>query len=159
MRNRNWLADIVLGAWSIVKGLAVTLQNAARPRITQDYPAKPTRIYPGYRGRLQQLRDAEGRLKCTACLACQKACPTLALPTIEGDANKGRERRVKHYVWDAGRCFFCGLCVEACPFDAIVLSQDYSVVGETREELQYDLTRLLEPARGEVRERRGGKRQ
>ena len=155
MPARNWAADIVLGAWSIVKGLAVTLRNAARPRVTQNYPAQPTQVYPAYRGRMQHLRDAEGRLKCTACLACQKACPTLAIPTIEGDENKGRERRARNYVWDAGRCFFCNFCVEACPFDAIVLSREYSVVGETREELQLDLPRLLEPAKGELR---GGER-
>ena len=146
MSQRLWITDLVLGSWSIVKGLAVTLRNTARPRVTLDYPAKPAPIFPRYRGRLQHLRDEEGRLKCTACLACQKACPTLALPTIEGDDKKGREKRAKTYVWDAGRCFFCGYCVEACPFGAIRLTQAYSVVGESREELRFELEQLLLPA-------------
>lgn len=144
--RRNWLVDIVLGLWSIANGLAVTLRNAARPRVTLDYPAKPAPIFPRYRGRLQHLRDETGRLKCTACLACQKACPSLALPVIEGDEKKGREKRARTYLWDAGRCLFCGYCVEACPFDAIRMTTEYSVVGETREELQLGLEQLLEPA-------------
>jgi len=156
MTRRHWLPDIVLGSWSIVKGLAVTLRNSARPRVTLDYPAKPAPIYPRYRGRLQHLRDEEGRLKCTACLACQKACPTLALPTIAGDDKKGKEKRAKTYVWDSGRCLFCGYCVEACPFDALRMTQAYSVVGETRGELHVGLEELLEPARRPAGEPKGG---
>jgi NADH-quinone oxidoreductase subunit I len=146
--RRHWLWDIVVGLWSIANGLAVTLRNTARPRVTLDYPAKPVPIFPRYRGRLQHLRDETGRLKCTACLACQKACPTIALPTIEGDDKKGKEKRAKTYLWDAGRCLFCGYCVEACPFDAIRMTMDYSVVGETREALHLGLEQLLEPRGG-----------
>lgn len=148
MPKRNWLSDIVLAAWSIVKGLAVTLQNAARPRVTENYPAQPTRLSPRYRGRLVHVCDDAGRLKCTACLACQKACPTLALPVIEGDDKKGRERRARAYVWDAGRCLFCGYCVEACPFAAIRMTQAYSLVGDSREQLHFGLEELREPAGG-----------
>ena len=90
----------------------------------------------------------DGRLRCTACLACQKACPTNALPSIIGDDKKGREKRAQVYVWDASRCLFCGLCVEACPFDAIRLSQEYSLVGEARADVIFDLAGLLEPERG-----------
>ena len=145
--RRLWPVDIVMGAWSIVKGLSVTGRNVFRPRITEDYPAQPPSPSPRLRGRLVHLRDEGGRLKCTACLACQKACPTLALPTIEGDEKKGRERRAKVYVWDAGRCLFCGYCVEACPFAALRMSQEHSVVGETRGEICRTLEQLLEPAR------------
>lgn len=146
--RRNWLWDILVGLWSIANGLAVTLRNMVRPRVTLDYPAKPAPIFPRYRGRLQHLRDETGRPKCTACLACQKACPTLALPTIEGDDRKGKEKRVKTYLWDAGRCLFCGYCVEACPFDALRMTTDYRVVGETREALHLGLEQLLEPRGG-----------
>jgi len=146
--RRHWLPDIVLGLWSIAKGLAVTLRNTARPRVTLDYPAKPAPIFPRYRGRLQQLRDESGRLKCTACLACQKACPSNALPTIEGDDQKGREKRAKTYLWDSGRCLFCGYCVEACPFGAIRMTTNFSVVGDTREDLHLGLEQLLEPKGG-----------
>jgi len=146
--RQNWLLAILTGAWSIVNGLAVTFRNGLRPRVTENYPAQRTTIGPRWRGRLTHLRDEEGRLKCTACLACQKACPSLAIPTIEGDDKKGRERRAKTYVWDAGRCLFCHLCVEACPFDAITLSPDYRVVTRSREELKFGLDRLLPPAEG-----------
>ncbi len=133
-KRHNWLVEIFTGAWSIVQGLAVTLRNCRAAARHGELPGEAgPRSSPRWRGRLMHLRDEEGRLKCTACLACQKACPTLALPHIEGDEKKGRERRVKSYVWDAGRCLFCNLCVEACPFDAIALEPDYSIVGETPE--------------------------
>jgi len=147
-RRTNLLAEIVIGAWSIVKGLAVTFQNALRPRVTRNYPAQHTIVSPRYRGRMVHLRDETGRLRCTACLACQKACPTLAIPLIEGDEKKGRERRARNYVWDWSRCLFCNLCVEACPFDAIRLGQQYTVVSASREGFRIELAELLEPERG-----------
>ncbi len=146
--RQNWLVAILTGAWSIVNGLAVTLLNSARPRVTENYPARRTTIGSRWRGRLAHLVDEEGRLKCTACLACQKACPSFAIFGIEGDDKKGRERRAKSYTWDAGRCLFCHYCVEACPFDAIELTQEYSVVTTTREALKFGLEQLTPPARG-----------
>ena len=148
VRQTNVIADVFLGAWSIAKGLAVTLGNALRPPVTQNYPARPAQPFPRFRGRLVHKRGEDGRLRCTACLACQKACPTLALPSIVGDDKKGRERRAVQYVWDASRCLFCGLCVEACPFDAIVLGQHYRMVAESRPQVRFELEDLLEPPQG-----------
>jgi NADH-quinone oxidoreductase subunit I len=148
MRRANLLVDAFLGALSVARGMAVTLRNAMRPRVTEDYPARPANIQPRFNGSLVHLRDEDGLLKCTACLACQKACPTLAIPFIQGDEKRGRERRAVGYVWDSSRCLFCALCVEACPFDAIVLGQEYSIVTETREGTRFDLEQLLEPATG-----------
>jgi NADH-quinone oxidoreductase subunit I len=147
-RRRLWVADIVMGTVSIAKGMAVTFANVFRHRITENYPAVTRPAPPRLRGRLVHLRDDEGRLKCTACLACQKACPSIAIPTIEGDEKKGRERRAKAYIWDAGRCLFCGYCVEACPFNALRMGPQHSVVGESRATLLVSLEELLEPRRG-----------
>jgi NADH-quinone oxidoreductase subunit I len=146
-RRHNLAAEVFIGFWSMCQGLAVTLFNwLRRPRITENYPAKPAYIYPRFRGRMVHKRDESGRLRCTACLACQKACPTLAIPHIKGDDKKGREKRAAEYVWDGGRCLFCNLCVEACPFDAITLNGSYSTVGEDRASSHRTLEELLEPS-------------
>ena len=42
------------------------------------------------------------------------------------------------------RCIFCGYCQEVCPEEAIFLQKDYSLTGESREEMIYDKTTLLE---------------
>ena len=140
------IADVFIGLWSMLQGLGVTLSNwLRRPRVTENYPAQPAHLYPRFRGRIVHKRDETGRLKCTACLACQKACPTLAIPHIKGDDGKGREKRAAEYIWDGGRCLFCHLCVEACPFDAITLHGSYSTVGESREDTHRSLDELLEP--------------
>lgn len=151
MRNslaacKNSLANVLFCACSIVKGLGVTLQNALRPRVTRDYPATRTHVFPRFRGRLVHRRGEDGRPRCTACLSCEKNCPTTAIGDLSGDDKKGRERRISTYVWAADRCLYCNLCVEACPFDAICLSLEYSTVGETREQTHFHLEDLLEPA-------------
>jgi len=49
--------------------------------------------------------------KCRGCLACKKVCPPQA---ISG------ERKEPHRI-DAEKCIKCGLCLEACKFDAIMV--------------------------------------
>jgi NADPH-dependent glutamate synthase beta subunit-like oxidoreductase len=44
---------------------------------------------------------------------------------------------------DMGYCIFCGLCVEACPRDALFLSYDYEKSCYRREELVMDKEKLL----------------
>jgi len=148
-RENRHLTNVLLGAWSILKGLGVTLQNALRPSVTRNYPAVRTHIFPRFRGRLVHKRDEDGRPKCTACLRCEKICPTTAIRDLTGDEKKGRERRVRTYLWAADRCLYCNLCVEDCPFDAIRLSQEYCTVGETREQTHFHLEDLLEPTKKE----------
>ncbi len=145
-KRSNYLAEVVGGAWSIAKGMAVTLRNALRPATTQNYPAKRPPLAPAWRGKMVHKRGEDSRPRCTACMACQKACPTLAIVEIKGDEKKGRERRATSYVWDASRCLFCNQCVEACPFDAIALGGEYSLIGESRQASRFDLPELLEPA-------------
>jgi NADH-quinone oxidoreductase subunit I len=145
-KRHNYLAEIVGGAWSIAKGMAVTFRNALRRPITENYPAQRPAIPPAWRGKMVHKRGEDGRPRCTACMACQKACPSLAIVEIKGDEEKGRERRATSYVWDASRCLFCNQCVEACPFDAIKLGQEYGMIAESRDQTRFDLPELLEPA-------------
>jgi NADH-quinone oxidoreductase subunit I len=143
------LADVLNGAWSLVVGLRVTLKNWMEPKITVQYPFKEKLSYaPRYRGRMVHLRDPEtGRLRCTACQACVKACPANVI-ALEGDDKKGRERRARSYVWNQPRCMFCNLCVEACPFKAIILSNETDSPAYSREDLVWQLDRMLEPWHG-----------
>ena len=41
------------------------------------------------------------------------------------------------------RCIFCGYCQEVCPEEAIFLQEDYSLTGESREEMIYHKDKLL----------------
>ena len=44
------------------------------------------------------------------------------------------------------RCIFCGLCEEACPEEAIVMSDEYEIVFHSQEEAIYGKDKLLVPA-------------
>ena len=47
---------------------------------------------------------------------------------------------------DLGRCMFCGLCAEACPFESFFMTNEYDgMTGYNREQLWMDAsrTRLL----------------
>jgi NADH-quinone oxidoreductase subunit I len=109
---------------------------------TLQYPFEKYEMYPRFRGALVQLRDPEtGQYRCTACGACQRACPHGVI-SIETEG-KGKERKLLSYTWDMGRCIYCRLCVEACPFDAIEMSRLYEFTSITKDQI-LDMDDLLE---------------
>lgn len=63
--------------------------------------------------------------KCTACGACEQACPTRAIEISE----KNGKRTVKYLF---GKCSFCRTCETVCPDDAVKLTQEYLLVFKDR---------------------------
>ena len=120
---------------SILKGMAHTLKHfvgaGGRDGVTMQYPEEKWKLPSFYRGVPSLVKDTDGREKCVAC----------SLPKeIEGVVEKAPEV----FDIDMLRCIFCGYCEEVCPEEAIFMSKEYEVCGETREELVFGKTKLYE---------------
>ncbi len=97
----------------IAKGLLMTLRHLFRRPFTVQYPEEVRHIPPRARTNLLWFDE-----RCTGCSTCAQACPDGCIlvatsPREDGSLNKDR------YEIDFRLCMFCGLCVEACPFEAI----------------------------------------
>ncbi|MDG6991484.1 MAG: 4Fe-4S binding protein, partial [Nitrososphaerota archaeon] len=60
---------------------------------------------------------------------------------------KGKPQNKKE-IWpavDYGRCVFCGLCVDACPFDALDMTNDYELAAYDKMSLKYTPDMLAVP--------------
>jgi len=71
------------------------------------------------------LYDAE---RCTLCLACVRACPTLALSADEHGITR-----------DASQCTACGACVAACPNSVRRISGRWMSVEEVMKTVRRDV--------------------
>ncbi len=97
----------------IAKGLLMTLRHLFRRPFTVQYPEEVRHLPPRARTNLLWFDE-----RCTGCSTCAQACPDGCIlvatsPREDGSLNKDR------YEIDFRLCMFCGLCVEACPFEAI----------------------------------------
>jgi NADH-quinone oxidoreductase subunit I len=129
----------------IFKALWYTLKQMFAPKFTMQYPEEKWDPPAIFRGRPVLVED-DGQERCVACGLCARACPPLAI-SMQANENETdpKERYPDFFEINMLRCIYCGFCEEVCPEEAIVMSKDYDIVFESREEAVYGKDRLLVP--------------
>ncbi len=146
---QNWWERVYL--FEIARGLGITMKHLVLSWFkkghipTHQYPEQKRPVAERFRGRHKIRRLESGEPACVACYCCQTICPPKAIDIMaEESQDPETEKRPKSFRINMLRCIFCGMCVEVCPKDAIVMTKDYELANQTREQLQYELDDLIE---------------
>ena len=106
----------------------------------------PVRVPQHARFRGEEFSWYEER--CTGCASCAKYCPLGIIRIVTDpsgtDIAEGDKYRIDTFDIDIGRCMFCGLCVEACPYDALHMGSGFEEGTYRRDELVIEVDRLRE---------------
>ena len=97
----------------ILKGMLVTLKHIARPPFTVQYPEEVRPMPARARTNLVWFEE-----RCTGCSTCAQACPDGCILVATSPA-EGGALNIDRYEIDFRICMYCGLCTEACPYQAI----------------------------------------
>lgn len=101
---------------------------------TEQYPLQRPMVAERYRGapRLDVNPDTNETL-CIACDLCALACPEHLIVVGSERNPTTRRKELTEFTYDLSRCMFCGLCEDACPTDALELTQDFELAAYSRE--------------------------
>ena len=146
-----------------LKGLLLTLVstfNGLRQPVTRQYPAsgnlwkrkpEPTPVQPRFMGFPALTWDGQVEEPyCTSCMVCIRQCPTLCMSAtmidnpLHQEGKSSRRKIVETFEINLNRCILCGICVEVCNFDAIVMSHEHEMSTYQRNGDRVDLPALLE---------------
>lgn len=119
----------------LLKGMAVTLANFWRRPFTVQYPEERLPQHPRFRG--EDFVWYEER--CTGCASCAKFCPLGIIRIVTRPSGvlskEGEKYALEVFDIDLARCMFCGLCVEACPYDALHMGSGFERARYSRKDL------------------------
>jgi len=132
----------------MLKAIASGSKHLAIRRFTLRYPEQKLKFVgdgyqfdpkegvgiAGYKGRHILYQD-----KCTGCQLCSIACEGIAeaIAMVKVDKQYKHNKKGIMPQIDYGKCVFCGLCVDACPFYALFMTDDYELAAYTKEHLIY----------------------
>jgi NADH-quinone oxidoreductase subunit I len=85
-------------------------------------------------------------------MLCARECPDWCIyieshqETVQPEgAARSRQRNVlDRFAIDFALCMYCGICIEACPFDALFWSPEHAYSGDVLAELTHESDRLRE---------------
>ncbi len=123
----------------IVRGMLVTLKHIIRPPITVSYPEVERNVPVRARTNLLWFEE-----RCTGCSTCAQACPDGCILVQTAPREDGSLEIVRYEI-DFRICMYCGLCTEACPYEAIQAGGSFRDAVYFFDDMykdKYDLTRL-----------------
>jgi NADH-quinone oxidoreductase subunit I len=127
---------------AIAKGLSITFKHVLPGySTTVQYPTVKLQMSSRFRG-LHRLVPSQTREKCVACYLCPTVCPAKCI-TVEAAENDKGEKFPRIYTIDLLRCIFCGYCVEACPVEALEMTDAYELASYRRADFEFTKERLL----------------
>jgi NADH-quinone oxidoreductase subunit I len=146
------LTNIVTGTF---KSLYAGLRQLPKRRMTMRYPDVQTQLAgyytydpklgvakAGYKGRHILWLD-----KCTGCQLCSIACENIsqAIEMVKVGRQQPNNKKSIFPQVDYAKCVFCGLCVDACPFYALGMTEDFNLVVTDKKALVYSPEKLAVP--------------
>lgn len=140
----SYFSDIYKGIKTLLTGMGVTgkyFMTSRKGAITQQYPDNrdTLKMFERFRGEVVMPHDENNEHQCTGCQKCEIACPNGSIEIIWDrgiDEETGKKKKkIDKHIYHLGLCTMCGLCIEACPTDAIVWAQNF-------ENSVYDRTQL-----------------
>jgi NADH-quinone oxidoreductase subunit I len=131
-----------VSAWGkgLLSGLRVTWNNLTRRSVTAQYPDALPELPPRSRGVIALFDE-----NCTVCMLCARECPAWCIyidshketvPPVEEGGRERSRNMLDRFDIDFSLCMYCGICIEACPFDALFWSPEF-------EYAEYDIRNLL----------------
>ncbi len=111
------------------------LEGTGLPESYYSYDPKKGIALPGWKGRHFLEMD-----KCTGCQLCGIMCDEIASAIIMvevPDAKYPTNKKSLFPAVDYGRCVFCGLCIDACPFECFHMTPDVQLADYDRKNLIY----------------------
>jgi NADH-quinone oxidoreductase subunit I len=131
----------------IVRGVGITLRHfflntfGSREIVTVRYPEEKREYPPRFRGVHRLMKREDDSVRCVACMMCSTICPAQCIYITAGERSDGAlsresldgsppqrsesagapqiEKYPVSFEIDELICVVCGMCVEACPCDAI----------------------------------------
>ena len=131
----------------LAKGLAVTMRTMTRRSVTGQYPDVKPELPPRSRGVIALLEE-----NCTVCMLCARECPDWCIyidshkdeVMVPGAARPRQRNVLDRFAIDFSLCMYCGICIEACPFDALFWSPEFEYAEMDIRDLTHGKERLGE---------------
>ena len=152
---KEYLTDVYKATRSLLTGMRRTGYYFVHPKeiITEQYPDNrdSLKLPDRFRGEVIMPHDENNEHACTGCTACELACPNATIkiiPKFDLTPEGKKKKALDTFVYHLELCTMCGLCVDACPTDAIQMGQNF-------EHSVFDrrmLTKKLNKAGSKIRE-------
>lgn len=136
----------------VFKAAWIAWKNLFRKNITIQYPNEYYELPERARWSVLMKHDENGNHKCTGCGICEKTCPDYII-NIKTSMTEDKQKMIDSYQYQIGACMMCGLCVEACPFDAIEMGKDYELAYYDHDDITQTLLKDVPVAKPPRKER------
>lgn len=124
----------------VAKSMMITLRHIFRPPVTVQFPEETRDIPATARTNLLWFEE-----RCTGCSTCAQACPDGCI-LVQTSPREDGSLNIDRYEIDFRICMYCGLCTEACPYQAIQAGGRYDDAQYVFEHMYRDREALTREA-------------